>query len=217
MSKSTTALARAQQQGLADASNPFALPKGARAFQEAVDGKLTPGIWSEILQAQIEKAKGGDRGAAQFLIEYAGGVQSFRGATFVQENHHHYHGTPAEAEAPEGEVVRRRPGRPRKESPASAAADSPERAKELGLSLLEILSPSTPSFLADLTGEDELDCTPQELEAAVIWLADQGIAIDEIKAEQDGLRRPALQLVPGQSQQIRKILNKHAAAAGRAA
>lgn len=70
---------------------PSNLPAGAKAFQAAVDGKLTKDVWEAILNAQIEKAKSGDRGAAQFLLEYAGGVASLRGATFVQENHHHNH------------------------------------------------------------------------------------------------------------------------------
>lgn len=70
---------------------PENLPSGARAFQAAIDGKLTQDTWSEILQAQIEKAKQGDCGAAKFLLEYAGGVASMRGATFVQETHHHEH------------------------------------------------------------------------------------------------------------------------------
>lgn len=72
-------------------SLPDNLPAGAKAFQAAVDGKLTPEVWGLILDAQINKAKEGDRGAAKFLLEYAGGVASMRGATFVQENHHHEH------------------------------------------------------------------------------------------------------------------------------
>lgn len=84
---------------------PDNLPAGARAFQAAVDGMLTTDIWKEILNAQVEKAKSGDRGAAKFLLEYAGGVASLRGATFVQENHHHQHyyeadGKPATAQQP---------------------------------------------------------------------------------------------------------------------
>ena len=67
------------------------LPAGAKAFQAAIDGVLTEDIWKEIITAQIKKAQDGDRGAAKFLIEYAGGVSSFRGATFVQENHTHQH------------------------------------------------------------------------------------------------------------------------------
>lgn len=72
-------------------SLPDNLPAGAKAFQAAVDGKLTQEVWQQILEAQIDKAKKGDRGAAKFLLEYAGGVASIRGATFVQENHHHEH------------------------------------------------------------------------------------------------------------------------------
>lgn len=68
---------------------PSNLPAGAKAFQAAVDGKLTQDVWEVILNAQIEKAKSGDRGAAKFLLEYAGGVASMRGATFVQETHYH--------------------------------------------------------------------------------------------------------------------------------
>jgi hypothetical protein len=73
---------------------PANIPDGAKAFQAAVDGKLTREIWEQILDAQIAKTKEGDRGAARFLLEYAGGVASMRGATFVQENHQHdhYHG-----------------------------------------------------------------------------------------------------------------------------
>lgn len=74
-----------------DQTLPANLPAGAKAFQAAVDGKLTQEVWGQILDAQIEKAKGGDRGAAKFLLEYAGGVASMRGATFVQENHQHSH------------------------------------------------------------------------------------------------------------------------------
>lgn len=74
-----------------DQALPANLPAGAKAFQAAVDGKLTRDVWEQILNAQIEKAKGGDRGAAKFLLEYAGGVASMRGATFVQENHQHSH------------------------------------------------------------------------------------------------------------------------------
>lgn len=73
------------------AALPENLPAGAKAFQAAVDGKLTQEVWEQILNAQIEKAKGGDRGAAKFLLEYAGGVASMRGATFVQEHHQHNH------------------------------------------------------------------------------------------------------------------------------
>lgn len=76
---------------------PENLPAGAQAFQAAADGKLTKEIWEQILQAQIEKATQGDRGAAKFLIEYAGGVASLRGATFVQENHSHTHYHEAES------------------------------------------------------------------------------------------------------------------------
>lgn len=70
---------------------PDNLPAGAVAFQAAVDGKLTKEVWTEILEAQIRKARDGDRGAAKFLLDYAGGVTSMRGATFVQENHHHHY------------------------------------------------------------------------------------------------------------------------------
>jgi hypothetical protein len=80
-----------QKQITRSSALPSNLPAGAVAFQAAVDGKLTKEVWETILQAQIEKAKQGDRGAAKFLLEYAGGVSSMRGATFVQENHEHHH------------------------------------------------------------------------------------------------------------------------------
>lgn len=67
------------------------LPAGAKAFHAAVADKLTKDVWAEILEAQVKKAREGDRGAAKFLLEYAGGVASMRGATFVQENHTHEH------------------------------------------------------------------------------------------------------------------------------
>lgn len=103
---------------------PANLPAGAKAFQQAVDGKLTPDVWGEILDAQISKAKQGDRGAAKFLLEYAGGVASMRGATFVQQNHHHEHFHEA------GEVK----SAPRLTEPSRAPGgmpkDAPERTKE---------------------------------------------------------------------------------------
>jgi len=79
---------------------PETLPAGARAFQAAVDGKLTTDVWNDILEAQIKKAKEGDRSAAKFLLEYAGGVASMRGATFVQQTHHHQHYYEADGDAP---------------------------------------------------------------------------------------------------------------------
>ena len=81
-------------------SLPANLPAGAKAFQAAVDGKLTQDVWGQILDAQIQKAKEGDLGAAKFLLEYAGGVASLRGATFVQENHQHSHYHEGQGPAP---------------------------------------------------------------------------------------------------------------------
>lgn len=90
------------------------LPKGAQAFQRAVDESITPDIWKEILSAQVKKAKEGNEKAARFLIEYAGGVASFRGATFVQQTHHHqhYHGETGPSLTDRQEVAR--PAKPQK-------------------------------------------------------------------------------------------------------
>jgi hypothetical protein len=108
---------------------PDNLPAGAKAFQAAVDGKLTREVWAQIIDAQIAKAKEGDRGAAKFLLEYAGGVASMRGATFVQENHQHdhYHELPDAAvrSAPRLTGSTTVPGEPADRSPADY-----ERARE---------------------------------------------------------------------------------------
>ncbi len=193
---------------------PANLPAGARAFQEAVDGKLTPAIWGKILEAQIKKAENGDRGAAQFLIEYAGGVQSFRGATFVNEvHHHHYQAELSEDEAAPAPKPRGRGGDRRStgsrhpggdELGALPLAERKERARPLALRLIQELSPAVANSETDLTSD--LAATPEDLADAIDWLRDQGVVILDKRVEYEGLKEPGWQLGPGQSPRIKKLL-----------
>jgi hypothetical protein len=190
----------------------FPVPPWMQAMREAAERKLTGDVMERIIDAQIRKAEQGDQRAARFVLDYLGGAMALKGATFNQHNHYYASGQEAgdqTSDAGGPQIVKRR-GRPakthlngdRQAENRSAGHDS--AARELALRLVEHLS-STPTEDAALMLE--LECTPEELDAAVEWLIDeQALIVVRTSISHEGQKQPATALGSGQMPRVRKLL-----------
>lgn len=64
------------------------VPAWMQRMRDAAQKLLTPEVIEEIVGDQIRRARSGDQKAIRFVLDYLAGGQSFKGATFIQNNNY---------------------------------------------------------------------------------------------------------------------------------
>lgn len=74
-------------------STPPGTPAWLKSLRDAAAEVVTPDAMQEMVQAQVDRAKGGDAKAMEFVLDKVLGAAAMRGTTIVQNvTHNHFEG-----------------------------------------------------------------------------------------------------------------------------